>query len=224
MDRKIVLIVALLTLAAPAAWAQYQAVVEISGLAGYTWSDGVSYDTGGKYTKLEPADAFNWGFTAGYRLPYGTEIEFLYDLQATDLNAVGLSGHKTIGSMNVSNYHGLLIYNFVQRDSPVIPYIFGGMGATSFGDVTYTNLEGRKQTATGDSKFSTTWGGGLKIYAPDKPYGLKLQFRWTPTYIKTDATGYWCDPYWGCYTTGDSQYSNQVQLAAGLTFRFPVGK
>ena len=67
-------------------------------------------------------------------------------------------------------------------------------------------------------------GGRFKIYAPGKPVGLKLQFRWTPTYVKTDTDGYWCDPYWGCYTTGDSQYSNQIELNAGLTFRFPVGK
>ena len=30
----------------------------------------------------------------------------------------------------------------------------------------------------------------------------------------------WCDPYWGCYTVGDAQYSNQWELSGGVTLRF----
>ena len=227
MDRKIVLVVALLTLVAPVASAQYQALVEISGSAGYTWSDGVTYGANTAdydYNKIEPADAFAWGLGAGYMLPYGTEIEFLYDRQATDLKIGGLSGSRTIGSLNIDNYHGILSFNMIRPGSPVIPYIFGGAGATRFGELSFVSLDGKPTTIEGNSKFSTTWGAGLKVYAKDKPYGLKLQFRWTPTYIKTDDTGgYWCDPYWGCYSTGSAQYSNQVELSAGLTVRFPVG-
>jgi hypothetical protein len=59
----------------------------------------------------------------------------------------------------------------------------------------------------------------VKVY-PGKNVGLKLGMRWTPTYIKSDATGWWCDPYWGCYVTGDSQYSNQFEFGGGITLRF----
>jgi hypothetical protein len=44
--------------------------------------------------------------------------------------------------------------------------------------------------------------------------------RWTPTYIKTDAAGWWCDPFWGCYLVGNAQYSNQFTFEGGVTFRF----
>jgi len=44
--------------------------------------------------------------------------------------------------------------------------------------------------------------------------------RWTPTYIKSDAAGWWCDPYWGCYLVGNAQYSNQFDINGGVTFRF----
>jgi hypothetical protein len=229
MDRKWVLglTVALITFVAPMAAAQYDSMIEISGLAGYTWSDGVTFDTSldnYSYNKIEPGDAFSWGLTLGYMLPYGTEVEFLYDRDDTQINLGGLSGNLKLGDLAISNYHGLLVYNIVNRGKAVIPYFFGGLGATSYGDVAYTALDGSKRTASGMSKFSTTWGAGLKIYPQGKPVGLKLQFRWTPTYIKSDTDGYWCDPYWGCYTTGTPQYSNQVELKAGLTFRFPVGR
>jgi hypothetical protein len=32
--------------------------------------------------------------------------------------------------------------------------------------------------------------------------------------------GWWCDPYWGCYLVGNSQYSNQFQFTGGVTVRF----
>jgi hypothetical protein len=49
---------------------------------------------------------------------------------------------------------------------------------------------------------------------------MTRKLAWTPTYIKSDAEGWWCDPYWGCYTVGSAQYSNQFQLAGGITLRF----
>ncbi|MET0213234.1 MAG: hypothetical protein ABW292_09540 [Vicinamibacterales bacterium] len=39
-------------------------------------------------------------------------------------------------------------------------------------------------------------------------------------YIKSDAAGWWCDPYWGCYLVGDPQYSNQFGFTGGVTIRF----
>ena len=46
-------------------------------------------------------------------------------------------------------------------------------------------------------------------------------FEWTPTYVKSDPGGYWCDPYWGgCYLVGDPQYSNAWDLGGGVFIKF----
>jgi len=97
--------------------------------------------------------------------------------------------------------------------------VLGGLGATHYGSVNFTTAAGTSRTTGGNSQFSTTWGAGVKVY-PGKNVGLKLGMRWTPTYIKSDATGWWCDPYWGCYVTGDAQYSNQFEFGGGITLRF----
>ena len=55
---------------------------------------------------------------------------------------------------------------------------------------------------------------------PSPGFGIRLEGRWTPTYIKSDATGWWCDPYWGCYVTENAQYSNQFELSGGIVIRF----
>ena len=50
--------------------------------------------------------------------------------------------------------------------------------------------------------------------------GIRLEGRWTPTYIKSDPEGYWCDPYWGCYTVAEAEFSNQFELSGGIIIRF----
>ena len=71
----------------------------------------------------------------------------------------------------------------------------------------------------GLTKFSWAFGGGIKAY-PSKNVGFKAMARWTPTYIKTDGYGWWCDPFWGCAPVGNVQYSNQVEFSGGLLLRF----
>jgi len=78
---------------------------------------------------------------------------------------------------------------------------------------------GQQGEIGGNAKFSGTFGAGLKLY-PGRHAGVRLQARWTPTYIKSDSEGYWCDPYWGCYTVGNAQYSNQFELTGGITLHF----
>jgi hypothetical protein len=93
-----------------------------------------------------------------------------------------------------------------------------GLGATSFSDVNFSTVN-RTGTLNGVTRFSTTWGAGVKVYGGSH-VGARFGVRLTPTYIKSDAEGYWCDPYWGCYLVGDAQYSNQFEFNGGLTLRF----
>jgi opacity protein-like surface antigen len=95
----------------------------------------------------------------------------------------------------------------------------GGLGMTRYGDVSWTQTGGVQKSVEGNSQFSTTWGAGLKVNASPN-VGMKFGIQWTPTYIKSDAAGWWCDPWWGCYVIGDAQYSNQFEFVGGISFRF----
>jgi outer membrane protein W len=196
---------------------------EISGSAGWTFSDGVTgagirAADGNAYNSIAPKDAFSWSLTAGFFFSPNLEVEFLYDQQKSKLE-VGGTQTVEVADMKVSNYHGILSYNFGDSRGAVRPFLFGGAGATSYGSVSFVGFNGQARDIGSKSKFSTTWGAGLKLY-PGHSAGLRLQARWTPTYVKSDATGWWCDPYWGCYVTSNAQYSNQFELSGGLTLRF----
>lgn len=208
-------------LSAPA-WAQ-DTRFEMSGNAGWTFSDGVSGSPVivpgvGTFDRIDPKDSFSWNFTLGYHFTENWEIEFLYDQQQSKLEASGTSTVE-IGDFKVKNYHGVFSYNFGDSHAQARPYVFFGAGATDYPGLSFTRLNGTPGEIGGNSKFSGTLGAGVKIY-PGKHAGLRLQARWTPTYIKSDSEGYWCDPYWGCYVVGNAQYSNQFEVTGGLTLRF----
>lgn len=216
MIRRLTWMMAVAVLASPVAQAQ-DARVELSGTAGWIFSDGVSA-ANTDFVRLDPKDAFSWGARIGFLVNENVEVGGLFNLQSTSYELSG-GGTVDLGDVSIYNYHGYLAYNFGAADAPVRPYFLGGLGATQYGSLK-TNFAGVQREIGGETQFSTTWALGLKMFPSGGNFGIRLEGRWTPTYIKSDAEGVWCDPYWGCYTVGDAQYSNQWELSGGVTLRF----
>ena len=218
---RVAVLASFVSLVASAAWAQ-DPRIELSGTVGWTFSDGVTGDGVtvpgvGTFNSVDPKDAFSWGARLGYNMSPNVEVGFLFDQQSTQLEIGGTSPFE-IGDLSVRNYHGYFAYNFGEPDASARPYVLGGLGATQYGSLG-VSVAGVQHDIGGTTLFSTTWAAGVKVF-PSRSFGLRLEGRWTPTYIKSDAEGWWCDPYWGCYVVGDAQYSNQFQFSGGLTFRF----
>jgi outer membrane protein with beta-barrel domain len=211
-----------LALAASASWAQ-DPRFEIGANAGWTLSDGVTggpilAGDGNLYNSIDPDDSFSWGADIGFFINENTSIGALFSQQSSKM-LLGGSTEREVGDWSVQNYHGVVTYHFGDLDATARPYVFGGAGMTHYGSVDFVGVGGERRSTGGESQFSTTWGAGVKVY-PSPKVGLKLGVRWTPTYIKSDADGWWCDPYWGCYVVGDAQYSNQFEFSGGLSLRF----
>jgi opacity protein-like surface antigen len=222
MVKKTILVALMLMVASSAAWAQTPKV-EFTGIIGWTLADGVSGDPvmaldGNTYDRVDPKDSVNFGFSLGFYLSPSAEVGFLWRRQATQLDIAG-TAVTTLGDMNIDGYHGYGAYYFGDPENKARPYIMGGLGATHYGSVSYTKVDGSAGTTGTGTQFSTTWGAGVKVNASPN-VGLKFGIQWTPTYIKSDAEGWWCDPWWGCYVVGSAQYSNQFDFNAGISFRF----
>jgi opacity protein-like surface antigen len=220
MIRKTVLTALVMVAVAATASAQNPRV-ELSGTAGWTFSDGVSNGSenlGNDFARIDPDDAFSWGARLGFMATDNVEVGFLFGMQSTKLSVSAVGQSLALGDESIYNYHGYVAYNFLDADSQVRPYVLGGLGATQYGTVN-ASLFGEQRDIPGNTKFSSTWAAGLKLY-PSERFGIRLEGRWTPTYIKSDAAGWWCDPYWGCYTVGEAQYSNQFELSGGINLRF----
>jgi hypothetical protein len=222
MTKRIVLMALLVSLAAVPAFAQ-EPKAEVGAFVGWVFADGVSGDNfkagdGNVYNRADPKDSIGWGLDIGVFVGPNAEVGFIYANQPSKLTLSG-TNTKEVGDLTTNSYHGYFAYNWGEGDAKVRPYVLFGLGATSYSDVSYTSATGAARTITGLSRFSTTWGAGVKVYG-NGHVGGRFGMRWTPTYIKSDAAGYWCDPYWGCYLVGDAQYANQFDLNGGITIRF----
>ena len=207
-------------LAGTTAWAQ--PTTEFSFTLGWTFSDGVTGDPilagdGNIYDQIDPKDAFSWGFTGDYSITDNFQVGFWYGRQESTLEISGTTTRE-IDDLKVDSYHGVISYNFTNSEAMVRPFVFGGIGATSYGETSFL-VNGTPRVIDGATKFSTTFGAGVKFYATDT-IGFRVDARWTPTNVKSDAEGWWCDPFWGCYVVTDAQYANQIQMGGGVTFRF----
>jgi opacity protein-like surface antigen len=196
--------------------------LELGGSAGWTFADGVSGNRVdvpgvGSFDRIDPKDSFSWNARLGYNVTSNVEVGFLFDQQATDLE-IGGTSTVTLGSLNVNNYHGYFAYNFGDSDARTRPYLLLGLGATQYGTIG-VSVAGTQHDISGNSRFSGTLAGGVKLF-PGPRFGLRLEARWTPTYIKSDNVGWWCDPFWGCYVVGNAQYANQFEMTGGVILRF----
>ncbi len=219
-NRSIVTAAVLMLMPAASAYAQR---VEVSVTGGWTLSDGVSggpvlAGDGNLYDRVDSKDSGAWGFGVGVNASDNAEVGFLFGQQLSTLEVSGTTTRE-VGDLTVNSYHGYFAYNAGEADGRVRPYFLIGLGATNFGSVSFTGANGVSAETISQTQFSTTWGAGVKVF-PAKNVGVRFGVQWTPTYIKSDAEGYWCDPYWGCYVVGDAQYSNQFQFNGGITFRF----
>jgi hypothetical protein len=212
---------AVLLAAVPAMAQPPKAEIFVSG--GWVFSEGIRFREGVEvdgnyYTRLEPTDGGTLGAGFGAFVNRNMEVGFLWDHQWSELEAGGTATMK-ISDQSLDSFHGVFIYNLGSYLDPVRPFVYGGFGATHFGGIEFTRPTGEVASLGGNTKFSTTWGAGVKWYVTPR-IGLQAHLKWTPTYVKSDPGSYWCDPYWGCGVTSDPDYVNQFQLGGALLARF----
>jgi outer membrane protein W len=215
---------ALFAAAAATSYAQgREARIELSAQAGYTASDGVTGSPvlagdGNIYDSVDPRSSFSFSLAGGYYFTPNVLVEAMWDRQYSSLDLNGTNS-RGLGSFNIDNVHALIAYHFFDMNAPIRPYIGGGLGWTNYGTLDFTGPANQGRSIDGQSRFSTKWEAGVKA-AVSHNLALRGGVTFTPTYVKSDASGWWCDPFWGCYVTGDAQYSNQWEFAGGLSFRF----
>jgi opacity protein-like surface antigen len=171
------------------------------------------------YDEVDVKDGGSFSLTAGFYATPNAVIEFMYARQSSELTARGATVEQSVSDINIDNYHVNFVYNWGESDAKLRPYAYVGLGATNYSPSGSVKIPGVQGELKGNAQFSTTWGAGVKYYmAPS--IGLKAGMRWTPTYIKSDPAGYWCDPFYGCWLLSDPDYSHQFEFTGGITFRF----
>src|SRR4030095_4279078 len=139
MFKRIVVLAAVCFMASFGSARAHTPHAELGAYAGCTFSDGVSGTSvrapdGNTYDRIDPKDSASWGFSFGILAGPNAEVGFMYGQQPSKL-VLGGTAHRGPGDLAIKNYHGYFGYNFGHNDSKVRPFVFGGLGATSFGSV-----------------------------------------------------------------------------------------
>jgi len=165
--------------------------------------------------KAGPKGAFSWGLSFDCLAAANFSVGFQWSHQAGRLIGELQNGStREFTDLDVFNYHGILSYSFFKGDARARPFFFVGVGATHYRPGSFGG-----NRVDGDTRFSSTWGGGVKLYAGPK-VGFRLMARWTPTYVQTGETGIWCSPDWGCPPAGSANYQHAGEFSAGIILRF----
>jgi len=196
--------------------------LEFAAFFGYTFSEGIRFGpdniSGGRLIdKITPKSGPTWGFQADLLAGEMNGFGFQFSEQWSKMELTGAAGEKVeITDMKVRNYHGIFTFNFGAPNDTLRPFLFIGLGMTQYSP---DNIQGNSVDSF--SKFSTTGGGGVKLFQ-NKHLGVRLSARWTPTYIRSKPGGFWCSPYWlgGCWIINEPNYSHAVEMAGGLILRF----
>ena len=181
----------------PMTWGQK---FELTGIIGGQLNGGLDLSTS-LFRRIDVQNGLTRGLGAGYRLSDHSTIEFMWTYNKADTVAQPVGGGADIKVfvLDSNQYFGNFLFHFAGSEKQVRPFLLVGLGAT---------------------RFAGAVGGGVK-YNFSRWFGLRLQAKWSPTYITTTKAGYWCDPFWGgCWAVGDNHYLHELDGTAGLTFRF----
>jgi outer membrane protein with beta-barrel domain len=185
---------------------------EITGQLGGQWNGGLDLSTA-NFLHFDVGNSKTYGLTAGYLPGKRFGVEFQWNYSFADITVQSPTGGnvKLVG-LNSNQYLGNFVYHFADKESKLRPFAFLGLGAN--------DLRPGRSEVRGLTRFVGAFGGGAK-YSLSRHFGLRLQAKWSPTYINTTRGGYWCDPFWGgCWAVGNSHFLHEVDATGGITFRF----
>lgn len=189
--------------------------LELNGLVGYTFSEGFDTEAKDEGDRIGPKRSFSYGLGVDYYLTENFAAGFNFGQQASTLRTrFGDYEGLDATDMKVNNFHALLTYNFLEEDEILRPFIFGGIGATA-----YSPAGIGQHSVEGATRFSTTWGGGVKYYSSEH-LGFRGGIRWTPTRINSDSSGIFCSSHWDCWILNESSFSHQFEFNVGIVARF----
>ena len=175
---------------------------EVTALAGYTTPGRLPEDTR-TVEELKLAGSFTWGASAGFFFSKRLGVEASWARVGSGVELSTAQATQELFDVTIDQLQGSLVYQFGGAESRLRPFVTAGAGASIFSS---PDIES-------ETKLSFGIGGGLK-WLPSKRLGLRLQARYTPTYLNDQGSDF-CDPFGFCQS-----WLNQFELAGGVSLRF----
>jgi len=191
-----------LLLSGGSAWAEG---FELVPFVGYRFGGGLSSLSGVR--KFDTEDTFSFGAGLDYVLQSNDAVEVYWGHFSGDAEATLDLGPKVTSTLNRDDIMLNGIWYLGSGLNPTRPYFSVGLGASI--------INGENTDTVG--RFAWSIGGGIRRDASDR-VGIRLDARWIPSWVTT-GSGVWCDPFYGCFSTGTGEYYDQFEVSAGLILK-----
>jgi opacity protein-like surface antigen len=188
--------------------------VELTAYGGYNIGGGIDVreDT---LRKLDTTDSFATGLSLTWQRGPTYAFELFWGWRPTEIEGQNPTTFKStkITDLNEHDFHANFLFMPAYVDGNFVPFFLFGLGAT------YLNPgEVAGVSPDGTTKFSWALGAGVKTNTQGR-VGFRAQVRYHSTYISDEYSGTWCDPWYGCYDTVDTNWLDEWEFTGGLVVR-----
>ena len=161
------------------------------------------------FSKISFDGSLVYGATFGVNASDNFGVEVMWNRQPTvAVGRLSTGNSAQHVGVNIDQYQGNLVFSFFEKEKKMRPFILAGVGATKF-------------SAGGDRDWRMSYGvgGGVKYFLTPH-MGVRLQARYSPTFLYGTQDGAWCN-WWGvCYSTTNGHFLQQYDMTAGWIIRF----
>ena len=171
----------------------------------------LGYRVGGEFNDFATGTTLKLdeGESYGFIVSKGddSDLEFLYSLQPSKLNARGPVTSTQLFDVDVTN---IMVAGKNVLDKDVGTFVSGMVGVTHF--------DPHKAGLSSDTRFALGASGGID-YRISKRLDLRLEGRAIATFLDTDG-GVFCSSSGGCSVFADADVLFQFEFVTGFTFKF----
>jgi opacity protein-like surface antigen len=188
--------------------------LELTAYGGYNLGGSIDLTENNSTHKLNTSDSFATGLSLTWQRGPSNAFELYWGYRPTHIEGKNLTNQTTqFTTLNEHDFHANFLFMPAYRESEFTPFLLLGLGATLLdpGDVAGVS----PSSAT---KFSWAIGAGVKGFVSDT-FGLRAQVRYHSTYLTDQNGGTWCDPWYGCYQTVDTNWLDEWDFNGGIMLR-----
>jgi opacity protein-like surface antigen len=223
---KVACLVLVLGLFSPALALGQAKDLELTVYGGYNLGGGIDVreDVSSKY-KLDTSESFSTGLSLTWQRNPAQAFELLWSWRPTDIEGIDRSNNqrRKVISLNEHDFHANFLFMPAYREGKAVPFLLLGLGATYLNPGEAVGAEGgaypgRLFSPDGATKFSWALGAGVKTFMNER-FGLRAQVRYHSTYVSDESGETWCDPWYGCYTTVDTNWLDEWDFTGGIVVK-----
>ena len=191
--------------------------VELTAYGGYNLGGSIDVREDASNT-LDTKDSFTTGLSLTWQRSPSYAFELMWAWRPTDIEGENPldPGKVTITSLNEHDFHANFLFMPAYSEGKFVPFLLLGLGATYL-DPGDFEFDGETYTPDGATKFSWAIGAGAKGFMNER-FGLRAQVRYHSTYTTDESGGTWCDPWYGCYETVDTNWLDEWDFTGGIMF------